>query len=226
MKCLKPVLLSMLLATCGGANGADRPNMIIFLADDLGYADLGCQGCKDIPTPHIDSLAKNGVRFTDGYATHPVCAPSRSGLMTGMYQHRFGFEHNPGPERFAAPNFGLPRSVPTAVQRSSTFATTSRSSTILRPAIQRSSRNCSWPLPNGRKELNPRSGFGRTIAMPRSAASSSPNPNAQRAVPPLPATASTKPSRASTRTTTASSRATRRRIPRVSRRLMRITTAC
>jgi arylsulfatase A-like enzyme len=95
----------------------DRPNIIIFLADDLGYADLGCQGCKDIPTPHIDSLARNGVRFTDGYATHPVCAPSRAALMTGMYQHRFGFEHNPGPERFAAPNFGLPRSVPTLAEK-------------------------------------------------------------------------------------------------------------
>jgi len=94
-----------------------RPNIIIFLADDLGYADLGCQGCKDIPTPHIDSIARSGVRFTDGYATHPVCAPSRAALMTGMYQHRFGFEHNPGPERFAAPNFGLPRNVPTLAEK-------------------------------------------------------------------------------------------------------------
>ncbi len=94
-----------------------KPNILIFLADDLGYADLGCQGCKDIPTPHIDSLAQNGVRFTDGYATHPVCAPSRAGLMTGMYQHRFGFEHNPGPARLAAPNFGLPRNVPTLAEK-------------------------------------------------------------------------------------------------------------
>ncbi len=94
-----------------------RPNIIIFLADDLGYADLGCQGCKDIATPSIDSLARNGVRFTDGYATHPVCAPSRAALMTGMYQHRFGFEHNPGPERYAAPNFGLPRNVPTLAEK-------------------------------------------------------------------------------------------------------------
>jgi arylsulfatase A-like enzyme len=112
-------ILALVLGARDVARGAtsDRPNIVIFLADDLGYADLGCQGCKDIPTPHIDSLAKNGVRFTDGYATHPVCAPSRAGLMTGMYQHRFGFEHNPGPERFAAPNFGLPRSVPTLAER-------------------------------------------------------------------------------------------------------------
>jgi len=96
---------------------ADRPNIIIFLADDLGYADLGCQGCTDIPTPHIDSIAKNGVRFTQGYATHSVCAPSRAGLLAGMYQHRFGFEHNPGPERFAAANFGLPRNIPTLAEK-------------------------------------------------------------------------------------------------------------
>ncbi|MFM8402708.1 MAG: sulfatase-like hydrolase/transferase, partial [Pirellula sp.] len=54
------------------ATAADKPNIIIFLADDLGYADIGINGCKDIPTPHIDSIANSGVRFTDGYATHPV----------------------------------------------------------------------------------------------------------------------------------------------------------
>jgi arylsulfatase A-like enzyme len=96
---------------------AARPNIIIFLADDLGYAGLGVTGCKDIPTPHIDSIAKNGVRFTDGYATHCVCSPSRAGLMSGRYQHRYGFEHNSGPERYAAENFGLPRTEPTLAER-------------------------------------------------------------------------------------------------------------
>ena len=94
-----------------------RPNILLFLADDLGYADIGVNGCKDIPTPNIDSIANNGVRFTDGYATHPVCSPSRAGLMSGMYQHRFGFEHNSGPERYAAPNFGQPREVPTLAEK-------------------------------------------------------------------------------------------------------------
>lgn len=94
-----------------------RPNIVIILADDLGYADLGCQGCEDIPTPDIDSIAANGVRFTDGYATHPVCSPSRAGLMSGKYQHRFGFEHNSGPERYASPDFGLPRTVPTLAEK-------------------------------------------------------------------------------------------------------------
>lgn len=94
-----------------------KPNIIIFLADDLGYADLGVQGCQDVPTPHVDSLAKNGIRFTDGYANHCVCSPSRAALMSGRYQHRFGFEHNSGPERFADPNFGLPRTEKTLAER-------------------------------------------------------------------------------------------------------------
>src|ERR1022692_4857541 len=63
-----------------------RPNIVIILADDLGYADAGFQGCKDIPTPHIDSIAKNGVRFTSGYVSGPYCSPTRAGLMTGRYQ--------------------------------------------------------------------------------------------------------------------------------------------
>lgn len=96
---------------------ADKPNIIIFLADDLGYADVGVNGCQDIPTPHVDAIAKGGVRFTDGYATHPVCSPSRAALMSGMYQHRFGFEYNSGPEQFADPNFGLPREVSTLAEK-------------------------------------------------------------------------------------------------------------
>lgn len=98
-------------------SGPRRPNVVVILADDLGYAELGAQGCQDIPTPNIDSIAANGVRFTDGYSTHAVCSPSRAGLMSGMYQHRFGFEHNSGPSRYAAPNFGLPRSVPTLAEK-------------------------------------------------------------------------------------------------------------
>jgi arylsulfatase A-like enzyme len=73
-----------------------RPNILIILADDMGYADAGFQGCKDIPTPNIDTLAKNGVRFTSGYVSGPYCSPTRAGLMTGRYQTRFGHEFNPG----------------------------------------------------------------------------------------------------------------------------------
>lgn len=92
------------------AETSRRPNVVVILADDLGYADLGCQGCKDVPTPHIDSLAANGVRFTSGYVSCPVCSPTRAGLMTGRYQERFGHEFNPGPPQTAPETFGLPLS--------------------------------------------------------------------------------------------------------------------
>jgi arylsulfatase A-like enzyme len=74
-----------------------KPNIVIVIADDLGYADLGCQGSKDVMTPNIDSIARNGVRFTSGYVTAPICSPTRAGLMTGRYQARFGHEGNPPP---------------------------------------------------------------------------------------------------------------------------------
>lgn len=72
-----------------------RPNVIIILADDLGYADVGFHGCRDIPTPNLDALAKEGVRCTQGYVSHPFCSPTRAGLMTARYQQRFGHENNP-----------------------------------------------------------------------------------------------------------------------------------
>lgn len=72
-----------------------KPNIIVILADDLGYGDTGAYGSKIDRTPNIDALAASGVRFTDGYVTNPVCAPSRAALMTGRYQQRFGYEFNP-----------------------------------------------------------------------------------------------------------------------------------
>jgi len=102
------VLLGMLSIGFSGQS-ADRPNIVLILADDLGYGSLSSYGQKEIPTPNIDSIAKNGARMTDGYVSCPICAPTRAGLMTGRYQQRFGFEHNPGPERQASPRFGLPK---------------------------------------------------------------------------------------------------------------------
>ncbi|MBL9126136.1 MAG: sulfatase-like hydrolase/transferase, partial [Verrucomicrobiales bacterium] len=90
------------------ADARVRPNIVIILADDLGFGDLGCYGSRDIPTPNIDSLSTNGVRFTSGYVTAPVCSPSRAGLMTGRYQQRFGHETNPGTSLERDPHFGLP----------------------------------------------------------------------------------------------------------------------
>lgn len=98
------------LAAICPVEGAVKPNILIIVADDLGYADLGVQGSRDLRTPHLDSLAANGVRMTDGYVTNPLCAPSRAALMTGRYQQRFGFEYNPGNESEAPANFGVPLS--------------------------------------------------------------------------------------------------------------------
>lgn len=74
-----------------------RPNVIVIMADDLGYADIGAYGIKRIPTPNIDRIGNEGVKFTDGYSTAPVCSPSRAATQTGRYQQRFGFEFNNGP---------------------------------------------------------------------------------------------------------------------------------
>jgi len=67
-----------------------KPNIVVLFIDDLGYGDLGCFGCRDIPTPHMDSLAASGVKCTNSYITNPPCSPSRCCLMTGMYNQRFG----------------------------------------------------------------------------------------------------------------------------------------
>ena len=71
------------------------PNLIVIMTDDHGYSDVGFNGCIDIPTPNIDAIAENGVKFTRGYVSYPVCGPSRAGFLTGRYQGRFGFTDNP-----------------------------------------------------------------------------------------------------------------------------------
>ena len=82
-------------ASKSGKSVAQNPNVIVIVADDLGYNDVGFNGCQDIPTPHIDRIAKAGVVFTSGHVTFGVCSPSRAGLLTGRYQYRFGYERNP-----------------------------------------------------------------------------------------------------------------------------------
>jgi len=109
--CLFLLLTSFnfVLAQSDLGNKTSSPNVIIILADDLGYNDVGFNGCKDIPTPNIDKIAKNGVKFTNAYVSYAVCGPSRAGLITGRYQDRFGFGRNP---LFAPndPEMGLPLS--------------------------------------------------------------------------------------------------------------------
>ncbi len=100
----------------GLASAASPPNIVLILADDLGFADVGMHGCPDIPTPNIDSIASDGVRFTQGYSSHPFCSPMRAGLMSGRYQHRFGYVNNvaydPHNDRM-----GLPESETTVAAR-------------------------------------------------------------------------------------------------------------
>ncbi len=94
----------------------DKPNFLIIVADDLGYNDVGFTGSKEIETPNLDKLAKNGVIFNNGYVTHPYCGPSRAGLITGRYQARFGLEINLTNSHFDVHN-GLPTSEKTFADR-------------------------------------------------------------------------------------------------------------
>ena len=86
----------LLLLFAAALGAAERPNILLIVGDDMGYADVGFHGCKDIPTPHLDALAAAGVRCTNGYVTGPYCSPTRAGLLTGRQQNRFGHEYNPG----------------------------------------------------------------------------------------------------------------------------------
>src|SRR5262245_972388 len=86
------IALFSFLPLLPSAKAQSRPNIIFVLVDDMGYADLGCMGAKDIKTPHIDRLATEGLKFTDFYANAPVCTPTRTAFITGRWQQRVGFE--------------------------------------------------------------------------------------------------------------------------------------
>jgi arylsulfatase A-like enzyme len=94
-----------------------KPNIVVIVADDLGYAEVVCRGAQPIPTPRIHSIRDAGVCFTNGYVTCPVCSPTRAGLLSGRYQQRFGPEFNPGPPAQASRDFGLPLSEITLADR-------------------------------------------------------------------------------------------------------------
>ena len=84
------LVTAILCAALGAAHAAERPNFLVILCDDLGYGDLGCFGHPVIKTPHLDALAKGGMRLTDCYSAAPVCSSSRAGLMTGRTPSRIG----------------------------------------------------------------------------------------------------------------------------------------
>lgn len=85
--------LAMMLQVAGVQARTDRPNIVIILADDLGYGDIGAFGATDIATPHIDALGARGLLFTDFYSAQNVCSPARASLLTGRHSHRMGISH-------------------------------------------------------------------------------------------------------------------------------------
>jgi len=115
------IFTCLALLTASPVLGQQRPpNIIIILADDLGYGDLSCYAPSKFSTPHIDKLATEGVRFTDCYAPFPYCAPSRATLLTGRYPFRHGLQANPFPSGDPAvknaDHLGLPTSEITLAQ--------------------------------------------------------------------------------------------------------------
>ena len=108
---LLSTILSFLTFTASAS--AKQPNLLLIVADDMGYGDLSSYGSKQISTPNLDRLAKNGIRCTDGYVSGSVCAPSRAGLLTGRYGSRFGFEHNLHHPEHVKPEYaGIPLDEP------------------------------------------------------------------------------------------------------------------
>jgi arylsulfatase A-like enzyme len=106
------ISVSAVLSSVSFAADPNKPNILFIVGDDMGYADVGFHGCQEIPTPHLDALAKAGVRCTNGYVSGPYCSPTRAGLMTGRYQTRFGHEFNAG-----GAGTGLPLSETTIATR-------------------------------------------------------------------------------------------------------------
>ena len=106
----------VMVAAVANASAQTKPNVVLIMTDDMGYADIGSYGAADIRTPNIDSLARDGVRLTDFYSNGVLCSPTRAGLMSGRYQQRYGVENAlpnagaPGSERgLKASRFSLPR---------------------------------------------------------------------------------------------------------------------
>src|SRR5262245_18021638 len=117
MRCvLIPLAVAFVAANPAWAADGRKPNVIVLLSDDVGYGEYGFQGNPQIPTPNIDSIAKNGVRFTNGYNAATYCSPCRAGLMTGRYPTRFGHEFN-GDGPAGGRGFGLPLTETTFADR-------------------------------------------------------------------------------------------------------------
>ncbi len=109
-------LIALLVFLTLSCLSAGKPNILVIVADDLGYHDVGFNGGTEIPTPNLDRLASRSIRCTSGYVSHSFCSPTRAGLLTGRYQQRFGHENNPAylPDDTKA---GLPVSQATIADR-------------------------------------------------------------------------------------------------------------
>jgi arylsulfatase A-like enzyme len=107
--------LALPALACALAAAAERPpNLVLIIADDMGYADAGFQGATDVRTPHLDRIAAEGVRCTQAYVAGAVCSPSRAGLMSGRWPQRFGHEYNPVE---SDPQVGIDRGERTLAER-------------------------------------------------------------------------------------------------------------
>ena len=100
MKILNPLVRILVLLFILNSNAQERPNVILIMADDMGYSDIGCYG-GEIKTPNLDRLASKGMRFTQFYNT-ARCCPTRASLLTGLYAHQAGIGHMTG-------NYGIPQ---------------------------------------------------------------------------------------------------------------------
>ncbi len=98
--CLCVALFALSLGSCSLAVAqqalATQPNVVLIMADNLGYSDVGSYGATDVQTPNIDSLAREGVRLTDFYSNGPTCSPTRAALISGRYQQRYGLDVKSG----------------------------------------------------------------------------------------------------------------------------------
>ena len=152
------------------------PNIIVILADDLGYGDLGCYGSSVHDTPRLDAMADEGVRFTDFYSASPVCSPSRAALMTGCYPRRVGLErgHNGRPVLFPADPIGL-------------HPDESTIGDVLRDAGYATALIGKWHLGDQPSFLPANHGFDRYFGLPYSNDMQPAHPaNAKHQFPPLP----------------------------------------
>lgn len=112
---MKGSLLAFILALAWSANAS--PNVVMIVADDVGYGDLGCYGRSPSPTPHIDELAENGLRFTDYHSAGAMCSPTRASMLTGLYPQRFGAEFDGALGNRKGQEVGLPLEAVTLAER-------------------------------------------------------------------------------------------------------------